>query len=60
MKEYIATFETGCQITEDRYTVLNPSLKITDNTTIGEINKWFIKNNGGKIMQVDIIELETV
>lgn len=60
MKDYIATFETSAQITENSFTVLNPSLKIDENTTIGDINKWFSKKSRGNVMQVCIIELENI
>lgn len=60
MENYIATFKTGEQISPDDWAVINPSLKINENTTIGEINEWFKKKNGGKVMQVSIIELEEI
>ena len=58
--EYIATYKTSRQISPDDWEVYNPSLKITDQTTIGEIRKWFTEGSidPGKVsMEVKIIQL---
>jgi hypothetical protein len=44
MKEYVVTFPRTVQIAEDRWQVINPSLKVTDETTIAEIRKWVLSN----------------
>lgn len=36
-KQYVATFKTSIQISEDRYKVINPSMLCDENTTIKEI-----------------------
>lgn len=59
MNEFIATFKTSQQISPDDFAVYNPTLKITESTTIGEIQEWFHKKHGGPTMEVTIIQLET-
>lgn len=36
-KEFIVTFPSSIQITEDSYKTVNPTLKVGSNTTVGEI-----------------------
>lgn len=44
MSEFIATFKTSVQITEDQFIVINPTLQITKETTVGEIEKFYNEN----------------
>jgi hypothetical protein len=60
MKEYVATFKTSYQISQDEWDVCNPSLKINEQTTIKEVNEFFSKNNGGQLMEVRISELQSL
>jgi len=58
-REFIATFKTSEQFTEDSWKEINPSKKITRETTIGEIQDWVrtFSEQKRKPMQVTIIEL---
>lgn len=47
MSIFIATFKTSVQITEDQYKVINPTLKITGETTVKEIEKFYNENRHG-------------
>lgn len=58
--KYIATFKTSYQISPDDWAVTNPTLSIDETTTIGEIKNWFIKNNGGKLLEIKIIECQNI
>ena len=58
MKEYVVTFETGEQITEDSWRVNHPSLKVTDETTIGEIREWYNTKIKVGVIDVRLTELE--
>lgn len=58
MKEYVATFKTSRQISPDDWEVYNPTMKVTDSTTIGEINEWFKKLSGSTKTEVKLIEIE--
>jgi len=58
MNEYVITFETGEQITEDSWTVTHPSLKVTDETTIGEITKWYRRKVKVGPVDVRLTQLE--
>lgn len=55
--EFIVTFETSIQISEDRYKVINPSLKISDQTTIAEIEAFYRKYCKEGELQVTLIQL---
>jgi len=57
-KEYIASFKNSRQISIDDWEVFHPSLKITEDTTIGEIDKWYRKMLGHQVLEVTIIQLE--
>ena len=58
MNEYVVTFETGEQITEDSWRVAHPSLKVTDGTTIGEIREWHNTKIKVGVIDVRLTELE--
>lgn len=59
MEEFIATFKSSIQITEDHYKVINPTLKITEETTIKTISDWYEKteNRSDIPMELTIIKL---
>lgn len=61
-KEYVVTFPVSQQITEDRWTVLNPSLKVTSATTVGEIEAFYRKYHpncdGLPTCDITLIELQ--
>ena len=59
-KKYVATYETSVQISHDDFTVINPSLMVNENTTIGEIESWFRKDAKNEVLQIKIIELENI
>jgi hypothetical protein len=56
-KDYIATYCRSKQIGIEDWEIFNPSLKLTDKTTIGEIRAWYSKNENER-MQLTIIELD--
>jgi hypothetical protein len=58
MKEYFVTFKHSYQISPDDWDVCNPALKVTNETTIGEIADWFDKYQTAYPMEVKIIELQ--
>ncbi len=61
MKEYFVTFKHSYQISPDDWDVCNPALKVTNETTIGEIAEWFKKYHiVSPPMEVKIIELQTI
>ncbi len=60
MKEYIATFKTADQISPDDFCTYNPTLKVTPETTIAEIDQWYRKYHKNGLMQLSIIELELI
>jgi hypothetical protein len=55
--EYTAWFEASEQITEDRFRVICPHLKITDETTIREIVEWYRKTNTIGLMSIHVDQL---
>lgn len=59
-KEYVVTFKTSHQIGPDDWAVANPSLKVTNNTTIGEIKDWFEKLKHNPLMEVKLIEMSEI
>ncbi len=56
-KEFIVTFPSSIQITEDSYKTVNPTLKVGSNTTVGEIETFYRKWNKSGRMEVKITEL---
>lgn len=57
MKEYIATFSCSEQISECDYKIKNPTLKISEQTTIVEIDLFYRKFIKNGQMEIKIIEL---
>ncbi|MBN8573902.1 MAG: hypothetical protein J0M05_08305 [Candidatus Kapabacteria bacterium] len=57
MKEYVVTFKTSRQISFDDFEVYNPSMKVTEKTTIKEIADFYRRHNR-TCLQVSLIELE--
>jgi len=55
--EFIATFQTSEQISEDSWKVVNPSLKVDSNTKVSEIHKFYKSKGTVDKMQVQLIEL---
>lgn len=58
MKEYVVTFKTSRQISFDDFEVYNPSMKVTEKTTIKEIDDFYRRYVKGTCLQVTLIELE--
>lgn len=56
--DFIATYTDGLQISPDDWTTHSPTLKITQETTVGEIHNWFRKQNKVAPMEVKIIQLQ--
>lgn len=54
-KEFIATFKSSIQITQDDYKVINPMLKITEETTIKTISDWYEKTENRKDIPMEVI-----
>jgi len=57
MREFIATYKDSRQISIDDWDVFNPTLKVTEETTVKEILDWY---RGGSLMEVKLIELQTI
>lgn len=55
--EYYITFKYSQQITEDRWEVRNPSLKVTPETTVQEIVNFYRKYLKEGEMEVSLIQL---
>jgi hypothetical protein len=58
MKEYVVTFKTSVQISPDDWGVINPSMKVTEITTIKEIDEFYRKYNKVGSLEVKLVELE--
>lgn len=58
-REFIVTFQTSVQIAEDSWKVVNPSMKVTLETTVAEITAFFDKhsNRSNVPMEIKLIEL---
>lgn len=56
-KEYVATFKSSIQISPDDFKVINPSMKVTGTTTIGEICDFFKKHNEHVSVEFKVIQL---
>ena len=59
-KEYIATYTDSRQISPDDWSTFHPTIKLTDDTTIGEIRQWWLNVHGmnKKVkMELTLIEL---
>jgi hypothetical protein len=57
--EYVVTFKSSYQITQDDFKVYNPSMKVTDSTTVKEIAAFFKKHVKNISVEVCLIELES-
>lgn len=58
MNEFIATFKSSYQISPDDFKVYNPSMKVTETTTVKEIADFFCSHEKGISVEVTLIELE--
>jgi len=58
MKEYVVTFKTSRQISFDDFEVYNPSMKVTEKTTVKEIADFYRRHLKDSCLQVKLIELE--
>jgi len=58
MKEFVVTFKTSQQISPDDWAVFNPSMKVTETTTVKEIADFFCKHVKGEPVEVRLIELQ--
>lgn len=43
MNEYVVSYRTSKQVSPDDWDTFTPSLKVTNDTTIGQIMEWFKK-----------------
>jgi hypothetical protein len=56
--EFAVTYKTAYQISPDDFAVVTPTLKVTKETTVGEILEWFQGGNGDKNpMDVKILQM---
>jgi len=60
MKEYIITFPKTVQISPDEWKVVNPSMRVDENTTVKEIDLFYRKHSKEKILELKIIEIESL
>lgn len=58
MKEFVVTFKTSKQISPDDWGVFNPSMKVSEETTVKEIADFFCKHVKGEAVEVKLIELQ--
>lgn len=58
MKEFVVTFKTSQQISPDDWEVFNPSMKVSEETTVKEIADFFYKHVKGEAVEVKLIELQ--
>ena len=58
MKEYVVTFKSSYQISPDDFKVYNPSMKVTESTTVRDIADFFTKHEAGMPVEVTLVELE--
>ena len=58
MKEFVVTFKTSQQISPDNWEVLNPSMKVNEETTVKEIADFFCKHIKREPVEVKLIELQ--
>ena len=58
--EYVAILKVVEQIGPDDFEIKTKCLKITNETTVGEINKWFKSHVPTGNLDYSIIKLETV
>jgi hypothetical protein len=58
MKEFVVTFKTSQQISPDDWEVFNPSMKVSEETTVKEIADFFCKHVKGEAVEVKLIELQ--
>lgn len=58
MNEYIVTFKISVQISPDDWGVINPAMKVTESTTVKEIEEFYRKYEKVGAMEVKLIQLE--
>ena len=58
MQEYVVTFKSSYQISPDDFKVYNPSMKVTENTTVKEIDGFYRRHVKSGTIEVTLIELE--
>lgn len=56
--EYVVFFKHSRQISEDQWEVYTPSMKVNNNTTIGDIRDWYIKHLNGTPEQREKFTME--
>ena len=56
--EFAVTYKTAYQISPDDFAVVTPMLKVTKETTVGEILEWFQGGNGEQTpMNIKIMQM---
>lgn len=67
-KEYAISFKNSVQIGPEDWETLTPTLKATEETTIGQIKEWYLSKFPGtpeqkeaiKLIGIQLNELETL
>jgi hypothetical protein len=58
IEEFAVTYKTAYQISPDDFAVVTPTLKVTKETTVGDILEWFQSGNGNQNpMDVKIVQM---
>ena len=57
MEEFIVTFKSSYQISPDDFKVYNPTMKVTESTTVKEIADFFRSHVKNIEVEVTLIEL---
>ena len=58
--EFIAQCNKSQQITEDSWVVETPTLALTEETTVGEIYKWYRHHLPLGQMEIKVIQLQMI
>lgn len=56
-KEYIVTFPVSNQMTEYEWRIKNPTMKVTDKTTIGEITEFYNKHLPNQSVELRLTQI---
>lgn len=59
--EFAVSYKTAYQISQDDFEVVTPTLKVTKETTVGEILEWYQCGNGvNNPMDVKIVQMMAI
>lgn len=59
-REYVAIAKNSGQISEDQWDVWDETLKLTDDTTIGQIREWYLTKFGLAILDKNEVMLHGI